>query len=102
MIFDIKKENDMKHLEELITNQQEYEYFTSQCKKISDKENYALLKKNPIFQSSYLKNVFAICDKRLARQQNIQRKMKFSQKIFQGILLLFIVSAFALIIILGK
>ena len=98
----MKEKIVMKHLEELITIQQEYEYFTSQYKEISDKENYALLKKNPVFQSSYLKNVFAICDKRLAHQQNIQRKIKFSQKIFQGILLLFIVSAFALIINLGK
>lgn len=92
----------MKRLDELIAIQQEYEYFTSQCKKISEKKNYTLLKKNPVFQSSYLKNVFAICDKRLACQQNIQLKMKFSQKIFQGILLLFIVSAFALIISLVK
>ena len=81
----------MQHLNELIHIQLEYEYFTKHCKDIATKEEYSLLKKNPVFQSSYLKNVFAICDKRLANRQMTELKIGVSQKIFWGMIAFFIV-----------
>lgn len=63
----------MNDLEQLLAIQQEYEYFTKRSKELKTKEDYELLKKDPVFQSSYLQNVFAICDKRLSLQRVTKR-----------------------------
>lgn len=88
----------MNPLDELIHIQQEYEYFTKHCQDITTKEEYRLLKKNPVFQSSYLKNIFAICDKRLASRKMIKLKVEVSRKIFGGMILFFIFMLFCAIL----
>ena len=63
----------MKELEELLAIQQEYEYFKKHSKELKTKEDYEQLKKDPVFQTSYMQNVFSICDKRLSRQRGSKR-----------------------------
>lgn len=89
----------MNHLDELIHIQQEYEYFTKHCKDITTKEEYHLLKKKPVFQSSYHKNIFTICDKRLANRQITEIKIGISQKIFWGIILFCIVALLCMVLV---
>lgn len=89
----------MDKLEELIRIQQEYEYFMKQSRQASHEEAYALLKKNPVFQSSYMKQVFALCDKRRSMERITQIKIKLSQKIFWGVLLFLMLAALTLTLV---
>lgn len=88
----------MNNIKELIRIQQEYEYFTKQMSEDATDEAYALLKKNPLFHSSYMKQVFAQYDKRRSTERIAKIKQNLSQKIFWGVLLCLILAAFSLIL----
>lgn len=88
----------MNNIKELIRIHQEYEYFTKQMSEDATDEAYALLKENPLFQSSYMEQVFTQYDKRRSTERIAKIKQNLSQKIFWGVLLCLILAAFSLIL----
>lgn len=86
-------------IDKLIATQQEYVYFSNHCKDLPDKNAYTRLKQDPVLQSSYMKQVFAACDRRLIAQQHLARTQKVSRWIFQGMLLFFILLLFSLLLL---
>lgn len=83
----------MNDLEKLLIIQQEYEYFTKHSK---TEEDFIQLDKNPVFQSAYIKNILATCNKQLAVNKLREKKRKCSKMIFIAILVFYsILTVFA-------